>query len=420
MSYCNKILLHKMLLFVFLIATAANAQISVAKINQAADFGFEIYKIIHQEPELGKKEFKTMALIKSKLKEIGYTEFKDVPGLPTAVIAVLDSKKPGKVRGLRAELDARPGKENTGLSYSSKVDSVMHSCGHDAHASILLATAKLLMENKTALSGKIVFIFQPAEETEGGADDIVKAGIIQQLNISTLFALHVTDGLPTGIVRIAPGFIMAGSNNFTIELEGKSSHAARPFEGSDIPLAVSELVTTLSLIPARRLAISNRPCVISTTYIETGKSSTLNVLPAIAIMKGTIRAYENIDSSYDGQPSIRSIINSSVENFCNPKGISYHLKIEKGSPPTNNEIKLFEHIIPMLQLKFTGKIDNTPFKTMTAEDFSYYTNQIPCLYFGLGVAKGDLGFGNIHSPEFSVHPESFKWGIELMTLLATL
>jgi amidohydrolase len=164
------------------------AQISRKEIVDASSIAFNIYKQIHKHPELGKKEFITSALIKTSLKEYGYSEFYDVPGLPTAVIGVLDSKKPGPVIGLRTELDARPGKENTGLSYSSLIDTTVHSCGHDAHASILLATAEILFKNIKSLRGKIVFIFQPAEETKGGADDIVNAGVLKKLGIERIYA----------------------------------------------------------------------------------------------------------------------------------------------------------------------------------------------------------------------------------------
>jgi amidohydrolase len=413
----------KLCISIFLVISIVNslkAQINLKDIKDASGIAFDIYKRIHQEPELGKKEFKTAALIKAKLQEFGYTEFFDIPGLPTAVIAILNSKKPGPVIGLRAELDARPGKENTGLPYSSLIDTVMHSCGHDAHASILLATANTLIKNSKPLKGKIVFIFQPAEETKGGADDIVNSDVIKKLGIERIYALHSTDGMPVGTISISPGFIMAGSNYFTIDIIGNGSHAALPFKGDDIPLVLSDIVKGLSEIPARKMDISERPCVISTTYMTTGKTSGLNVLPDSAQFKGTIRAYENLDSSYKGQPSIKNIIETFLSQYCMPRNIKYNLKIEKGSPPTLNDPALFNNIIPKLQAVFSGKTDTSPYKGMTAEDFAYYTNQIPCLYFGLGVAKDNLGFGNIHSNKFSVHPDSFQYGIELMVLLTQL
>jgi metal-dependent amidase/aminoacylase/carboxypeptidase family protein len=230
--------------------------------------------------------------------------------------------------------------------------------------------------------------------------------------------MHSVDGMAVGTISICPGFIMAGSNYFTIGIKGMGSHAALPFKGDDIPIVLSELVKGMGEIPARKMDISQRPCVISTTYMETGKTNALNVLPDSAQFKGTIRAYEDLDSSYSGQPPIKTIIETYLNQSCLPRNIRYKLVIEKGSPPSLNDPKLYDSVVLKLQATFSGKIDTSPYKGMTAEDFAYYTNEVPCLYFGLGVAKDTLGFAGIHTNEFSVHPDSFQFGIELMTLLA--
>jgi amidohydrolase len=411
-----------MILFVLCLCghLSAIAQITQKELSDAGAFTFSIYKQIHQKPELGKAEFETSALITSNLKKSGYTEFHSVPDLPTAVIAVLDTKRNGAVIALRAELDARPGKEATGLPYSSQVCNVMHSCGHDAHTAILLSTASLLHKHAASLSGKIVFIFQPAEEIAGGADDIVNSGILKTLKVEKLYALHCYEGYPVGTINICPGYVMAGSNYFTIDITGKGSHAGFPFRGDDIPVAVSELVHGLSELPARKINISERPCVISTTYIQTGDPSASNVLPESARFKGTVRAYEDIDSPYQGQPSIRALIESYVEQFCKSRNLTYEIDLKKGSPPTRNDEQLYDAILPMLRVNFSGTVDITPYKSMAAEDFSYYTNQVPCLYFSLGIAKDPLGKYGVHTSRFSVHPDAFQYGIELMTFLAGL
>lgn len=388
------------------------------ELKENSNYAFEIYKQIHQYPELGKKEFKTSELIKNELKKIGFTEFYEVSNLPTCVIATIDTKQDGPTIAFRAELDARPGNENSGLRYSSKIDSVSHSCGHDAHASILLGTAKLLFSKKEELKGKIYFIFQPAEETKGGADDIVNSGILKTLKIQNIYALHSTSGLAVGRVSISSGYIMAGSNYFTIEIEGNGSHAATPFEGSNVPLLASRIVERIASIPSVKLDISARPCVISVTYIETGKANALNVIPPKAIIKGTIRAYESLDSTFQNQPSIKEIITKEVSQLCIEQNATCKIEISKGSPPTFNNFELFNTIIPKLTKSFSGTIDTSPYKGMFAEDFSYYTESIPCLYFGLGVAKENLGHSNVHSAEFSVHPDSFIFGIELFCDIA--
>lgn len=389
-----------------------------SSLSEISAYSFEIYKQLHQYPELGKKEFKTAALVRDELKKYGFTKFYEVDGLPTCVIAELDTRKEGPVIAFRAELDARPGKEKSGVAYASRIESLVHSCGHDAHTSILLGVARLLNSQKQLLKGKIYFVFQPAEEVKGGADDIVNSGILKKLNIGSMYALHAASGLDVGKVTISPGYIMAGSNYFTIELEGKGSHAATPFEGSNIPVLASKMVTTLSSIPALNMDISERPAVVSVTYLEAGKSGGLNVIPSQAVIRGTIRAYEQIDEPFNGRPSVSDIIRDQLAPFCAIPGVKCNIDIRKGSPPTYNSPELFDRMIPKLIKAFPGSIDTTPRKGMFSEDFSYFTKEIPCLYFGLGIAKENLGYANVHSEEFSVHPDAFRYGIELFVRIA--
>jgi amidohydrolase len=388
------------------------------QLKETAQYSFEIYKQIHTFPELGKKEFKTSELIKKELQQMGFTEILSVPNLPTCIIAGINTMKSGPTIAFRAELDARPGKENTGLEYSSRLDSIVHSCGHDAHASILLGAAKLLFLLKKNLKGKIYFIFQPAEETKGGADDIVNSGILQTLKIENVFALHSVSGMPVGKINISPGYVMAGSNYFTIEIEGKGSHAATPQEGSNVPVLTSRVVQDIVSIPIDRMDTSARPCVISVTYIQTGTTNGSNVIPSKSIIKGTIRAYEPIDSVTANQISIQNLLENSVNRLCKAKNATCIVKITPGSPPNLNNEGLYNSEISKLKKTYSGTVDLTPYKGMFSEDFSYYTESIPCLYFGLGVAKGSLGNSNIHSNEFSVHPDSFIYGIELFCDLA--
>lgn len=416
-----KYFLSKLLLTAgfILIAFSLTAQ-TQSQLSEAADYSFEIYKQIHQYPELGLQEFKTAELVRTELKKAGFTNFHKVEGLPTCVIAELDTKKDGPVIAFRAELDARPGEEKSGVPYTSKIDTVMHSCGHDAHTAILLGTARLLNSMKESLRGKIYFIFQPAEEIKGGADDIVNSGILEKLDIQNIYALHSASGLEVGRVTISPGYTMAGSNYFTIEIEGKGSHAATPYEGSNIPLITAKVVNELAGIPALQMDITERPAVISVTYIETGRPVGLNVLPSKSVMKGTIRAYEQIDQPFNGQPSIEEIINRQLQPICSTPGITCKIDIRKGSPPTYNSPELFEKVLPGLTKVFSGSIDTTPNRGMFSEDFSYFTENIPCLYFSLGVAKDNLGYANVHSEEFSVHPGAFIYGIELFSDIAGL
>jgi metal-dependent amidase/aminoacylase/carboxypeptidase family protein len=213
---------------------------------------------------------------------------------------------------------------------------------------------------------------------------------------------------------------MAGSNYFAVEIMGKGSHAGFPYKGDDIPLAATNLIRELGDLPARKMNISERPCVISTTYIHLGDSTALNVLPDSAHFQGTIRSYEDLDSSYQGQPSVRNLFETYITQFCKSKNLRFNIKIKKGAPPTFNSKKLYDETLPELAAHFSGKVDLTPYKSMAAEDFSYYTSAFPSLYFSLGISKDFLGNSSVHSGKFSVHPDALKYGIELMALLAGL
>lgn len=410
----------KALFLLFLTYSYVSFSQTKEQLEDVASYSFEIYKTIHAYPELGKEEHKTSKLIKNELLRMGYTEFFTVPNLPTCVMTVLDSGREGPSVVFRADIDARPGKENTGLAYSSKIDSVHHSCGHDAHTAILLGTAKLLYEQKKQLNGKMYFLFQPAEETKGGADDIVNSGLLKKLEIDYMYALHAVSHVPVGNVTVSPGYIMAGSNYFTVEIEGKSSHAATPHLGSNVPVLTSKVIETITAIPATRIDVSSRPSVISVTYIESGKEKASNIIPSRSVIKGTIRAYEPIDVAFKNQPSIKEILTKEINSLCSIQDAAVKIEIIKGSPPTHNNVKVFNSIIPKLSRVFSGTIDTSPFKGMFSEDFAYYTESVPCLYFGLGVAKNKLGYANVHTSEFSVHPDAFIYGIELFSRIALI
>lgn len=386
--------------------------------QKTIDFVFESYKTIHQYPELGKKEFKTSAFIKSELEKTGYKNFINIDTLPTSVIAVFDSGKPGKTIALRAELDARPNQEKTNLSYSSKINGVMHSCGHDAHASILLGTAKYVMDYKDFFTGKIIFVFQPAEEIKGGADDIVNSGILKKLGVEKIFALHVASGLPVGNISISDGYTMAGSNYFTLKIKGKGSHAAFPFTGDDLLLKSMNISEELSYLPARKFDISNRPVIISITYFSGGNKNASNIIPSEVEIKGTIRAYEDITKPYKDEKSIEETIKNFLDSQTKNSALSYELKITKGAPPTHNDEKLFSEVTEKLKPIWKDKLDTSTSKSMAAEDFAYYTETIPSLYFNLGIAKDNLGYEGIHTDTFTVNPEAFRYGLKLMTFLA--
>jgi amidohydrolase len=401
----------------------AHAETLPAAVQAALPSTHDAYVFLHQNPELGKKEFKAHNYIAARLKALGYTDITTSPSAPTAVIAVLETGRPGPTIALRAEMDARPlpagVDEPAGHSPRSQVSGVMHNCGHDVHAAILLGLAQVLQTHHSRFGGKIVLVFQPAEETPGGADDIVADKVLDKLGVQQIYAEHSAPGLPVGTVAVAPGDTLAGSNYFTLTLSGKGSHAAAPYEGNDVALAAMKVAEAISELPARGLDIANRPAVISITRFV-ADSGASNVVPSTAQIAGTIRAFEDLSKGPDGAPSIAALVEDRVDKLSAAYGLKAEFTLRAGSPPTRNDPALFGAIAPKLSAAFPGKVDTTPGRGMFSEDFAYYTPHYKALYFSLGVAKDGLGQGGVHTVDFTVHPDALVEGLTLMTMLAEL
>lgn len=386
---------------------------------------WRVYRDIHEHPELGKAERRTHDMLKRELTSLGITEFVDSKLAPTAVIAVLETGRPGPVIALRAEMDARPTQEPAGHDPRSTVDGVMHNCGHDAHAAMLLGTAALLRHNMEWISGRVVFVFQPAEETRGGADEIVAEGILERLGVSAIFAQHAVSGMPVGTVNVAAGPTMAGSAYFTLRITGDGSHAAQPSAGDDVLLAAAAIVGELAALPARRIDILSRPAVISPTSFVAGSDAATNVLPGEAVVKGTIRAFEPAeptepaDTGKGGEPSsIGAVMRRYLDGASAAMGVGYELTIRQGSPPTVNDDRLFARLSAPLAAAWGPGFDTTPYRGMFSEDFAFYTDRLPSLYFGLGIARDGLGVGGVHSPDFTIHPAALVEGVRLLGTVA--
>ena len=377
------------------------------------------YQQIHANPELGNEEFKTQALIIEKLTEFGFTEFLQSQKAPTAVIAVLDSGKAGPTIALRADMDARRIQEDQNNNPRSKIDGVMHNCGHDAHTAALLGSAYYLAENRDTFTGKIVFVFQPAEEVAGGADDIVNEGILERLNVEAIFAQHVFNGLPVGTLVMSSGASLAGSNYFTLTIKGKGSHAAVPSEGSDTLVAAAKILVEFSEMPARAFHIIESPLIITPTQISSNANSS-NIIPDEIVIKGTIRAFNDLFEAYNNEETIESLLKKRISGLAQAYGLNVELDIRKGSPPTINNDALYQKTLTAFRASWQGKLKLDSEKGMFSEDFSYYTKSIPALYVNFGIAKDGLGENGVHTSKFNIHPDALPYGVRALVYLAQL
>lgn len=381
------------------------------------------YRYFHQNPELGNNESKAHDYVRARLNRAGGFVFHTAQGAETAVIAVLETGRLGKTIALRAELDGRKLGMNIVEPLSndprSLVDGLMHNCGHDAHAAMLLGAALHIHANLDAFRGRFVFVFQPAEETKGGADDITNDGVLERLGVDAVFAQHVVPNLDVGFTTISPGTPLAGSNYFWLTLSGQSSHAAVPFEGSDLAVVASRMILDLTHFPARHVDIANRPMVISVARIESNGQSR-NALPSEIKIGGTIRAFENLFASNGEQPPLSRAIEDRIQALAKFYRVSAKWELKAAAPPTKNDDLLYSAIIPELTKLWGAKLKTDLYRGMFSEDFSYYTQKVPSLYFGLGIRKDGLGGGAIHSAQFTIHPDALKVGTKLLTDIASI
>jgi len=373
---------------------------------------------LHQYPELSNREFKTAAFIAEKLESFGLEVQTGIAH--TGVVAILKGGKPGPVIGLRADMDALPVTERVPLEWASKEVSeyngqkvgVMHACGHDTHVSILLGTAKLLSEIKDDLKGTIKFIFQPAEEgapqgEEGGAELMVKEGVLKNPDVDVIFGLHIWSTMEAGKIGYKPEGTMAAANSYQIKVKGKQTHGSRPWAGIDPIVTSAMIINGLQTTVSRQAELTQDPAVVTVGAIHGGVRN--NIIPEEVEMIGTIRTFD------DGmREKIFQDIERTATMIASSQGAIAEVTINKGYPVTYNDPELTELMVPTLEFT-AGKENVILSKAITgAEDFSFYQKEIPGLFFFLGgMPKGmdtKEAFPH-HTPDFFVTDDSMILGI---------
>ena len=412
------------LLSLFLNGQDFDAVIAEMAVEHEAEI-IELRHWFHQNAELSNREFKTAEKISEALIKIGLEPKTGIA--KTGVVAVLKGGKPGPVVALRADIDGLPVKERADLPWKSNMVGeyngekvpVMHACGHDTHTAMLLGVAKILYTIKDDIPGSIKFIFQPAEEgapagEEGGAELMVKEGVLKNPEVAAIFGLHIWSQFPAGNVYLRPKGIMAAVNEFRIDLEGVQTHGSTPWTGIDPIVTAAQIVNNIQTIVSRSLPLTEAGAVVTIGSIHGGVRS--NIIPENLYMLGTIRTLDEAMKATVLRRLEEIVYNTAKANNAKAK-ITYQVSY----PITYNDPGLYENMLPSLK-RINGP-ENVHFMNAItgAEDFSFFQKEVPGLYFFIGGAQKGTDPKKAaphHTPDFYVDDSAMLTGVKSMTTLA--
>lgn len=422
------------LTIILFVSCATTAQMSIkninSKIEQAAisveNEVIDWRRHFHQYPELSNREVNTAKKIASILKEMNIPIVEGIA--KTGLVGIIDSGKPGPTIGLRADIDGLPVTERNDLSFKSVEKStflsndvgVMHACGHDTHIAMLLGAAKILNDMKSQLVGKIILVFQPAEEgpppgEKGGASLMVEEGMLDKYGIEVMFGQHISSGLDVGTISLKAGGLMAAADRFVITVKGKQTHGSRPWGGVD-PITVSaQIILGLQNIVSRQTDLTKEAAVISVGKITSGVRN--NIIPESAELVGTIRTLDT-----DMQKDIHEKIKRTATFIAKSAGAEAEVEISLGAPVTFNHLDLTKRMIPSLY-KAAGEEHVRISAAVTgAEDFAFFAQKIPSLYYFVGGKSKDIAPHKAfphHTPDFYIDESGMVTGVKAFCHLVT-
>jgi len=374
---------------------------------------------IHQNPELGNREFKTADFIEKHLRALGLEVRTKIA--KTGVVGILKGSSLGPVIGLRADMDGLPVTERVNLPFASKEKTeyngsqvgVMHACGHDSHVAMLLGTAEVLSKMKSKLRGTVVFIFQPAEEgppvgEEGGAALMIKEGVMDNPKIDAIFGIHINSLAEIGTIQYKSGSFMAAADWFTIKVKGKQTHGSTPWTGVDPIATASQIIGGLQMIVSRGSELTKAPVVITIGKINGGVRE--NIIPEEMTMAGTIRTLDD-----QMQKDVHDKIKLTAQKIAESMGATAEVSIETKTLVTYNTPELVAQMLPSLA-KSVGRenLFETEWRT-GAEDFSYYRLKAPAFFFqvgGMPKGKNVKDAAPHHTPDFYIDDSRLDVGIK--------
>ncbi|MGG2024667.1 amidohydrolase [Gottfriedia sp. S16(2024)] len=376
------------------------------QIDELADQYFtrliEIRRHLHMYPELSNQEFQTTNFINQELEKANIKKIQLNSQTGTAAEI---SGNPGPIVALRADIDALPIQEESDLLFRSAVDGIAHMCGHDVHTTITLGVGLILQELKPLIPGTVRLIFQPAEESEGGAEEMIAEGLLN--DVKAIIGLHNMPDLPVGTVGIKEGFLMASVDDFEITIKGKGGHAALPEKAID-PIVIGSAVVNLLQTLVSRTISPKESAVITVGSFQSGNTN--NVIPEFAVLKGTVRT-----SNETIRKQIQENFQTLVQNLVHSLGGEVEIDYQVLLPPVFNHSKVTS-VVREAAISIVG-VENvvTAESTMGGEDFSFYQQKVPGSYIwlGSGIKGKDITYG-WHHPKFMVDEDSIKIGVKLM------
>ena len=364
---------------------------------------------IHRFPELGFQEVRTSNLVFERLSQLGLEPERVVE---TGVIALLDSGVPGPTVMLRADMDALPLQEENEHGYRSQNDGCMHACGHDGHTSILLMVAEKLVAVRSQVKGRILLVFQPAEEGEGGAQAMIDSGLLERFTPKCAAGLHLWSESPTGEVHICDGPFMASTDLFEVTVQGQGGHGAVPHSARDPVVAAAQMILGLQTIVSRRVDPEDS-AVLTVGMIQGGDA--FNIIPDQVRFAGTVRTF-----SKDVQAELRTSMASILEGIAKGAGMSVDLRYEERTMPTVNDPFWCAELREVAREVEGVRFGRPGFRTMAGEDMGYFLDKVPGVFFFVGAGNPEVGAQYPHHhPRFEIDEEALGLGVELLFRFAT-
>ncbi|MCW5519577.1 amidohydrolase [Aureitalea sp. L0-47] len=414
------------LLAVLILATSAEAQMEKSVLSDIESIEQQVIdwrRYFHENPELSNREFNTAKKIEEHLRFLGMDVQTGIA--KTGVVGILKGDQPGKVVGLRADIDGLPVTERNDLPFRSEVKStfldketgVMHACGHDTHIAILMGVAEVLSKNKDKIKGTIKFIFQPAEEgpppgEEGGAKLMIKEGVLKNPDVDVIFGLHINSATPVGTIKYKSGGTMAAVERFVVNVKGKQTHGSAPWTGVDPILISAKIIDGFQTIISRESPLVDEAAVITVGKITSGVR--FNIIPESAELIGTVRTLD---------PKMRELImrrmNEMARDIAKAYGGEATIEWQNNTVVTYNDPDLTAQMLPSLQ-QVAGADKVVSMKATTGgEDFSYFQEIVPGFYFFLGgMTPGNKTPYPHHTPDFKIDEDGLLLGVKAMTQLS--